>query len=331
MKMTEPMEAQFSSANALACGDPATSMELSASEARNLRISLRQWKMFHAVIDSDGFVGAANRLHVSQSSISHALAKLQEQLGVPLLTLKGRKAQITEEGKILLARSRDLVRNAAELEELAENLRQGWGRDIRLAVDPHFPPDLLMLALRELSSLPRKIGLSVKESTLDQARQALHENTVDLAISPRTTSGFTCRELMEIEHVAVAHPDNPLFALRRPISADDLHAQAQIAIAGTSEDIALESGFHMPRHPRPWVVSTLDWAIGALRHGLGYAWLPKHRVQRWLDGNQIRILPLKNGASYKTKLYLVFGPSVSINSGARKFADALQSCSERLW
>jgi DNA-binding transcriptional ArsR family regulator len=89
------------------------------------RVSLKQWRLFHAVVDFDGFVGAASALHISQSSISHALAKLQDQLGITLFTLKGRKAQITDAGKVLLESSRELVRHAADVEELAENLRPG--------------------------------------------------------------------------------------------------------------------------------------------------------------------------------------------------------------
>jgi len=327
MKMTEPVEAQF---DAPAAPDSAFATgESSSLHSRNLRISLRQWKMFHAVIDSDGFVGAANKLHVSQSSISHALTKLQEQLGVPLLTLKGRKAQITEEGKVLLARSRDLVRNAAELEELAEHLRQGWGREVRLAVDANFPPDLLMLAMREPCSQPRKPRVSVREASWEGAGQALHENTADLAISARQLPGFVCRELIEVEHVAVAHPDNPLFALKRPLGVDDLASQLQIAIAGTGDDTGGEAR-HPGRFPRPWTVSTLDWAVGALRHGLGYAWLPRHRVQRWLDGNQVRVLPLRQGATFKTRLYLVQGRAASSDPELVAFADALHACSKRL-
>lgn len=328
MKLHGSMDLSFDARDGAGAGGVSLNADPAPAEARNLRISLRQWKMFHAVIDSDGFAEAASRLHVSQSSISHALAKLQQQLGVPLLTIKGRKAQITEEGKILLARSRDLVKNAVEVEELAENLRRGWGREIRLAVDPSFPPDLLMLALRESSAFPQ-IRLSVKEASLDQARQALHANVTDLAICTQMTSGFVGRELMEVEYVAVAHPDNPLFMLKRPIGFDDLKTQFQIALSGSGDDAGLDACHRSPRYPRPWNVSTLDWAIGALQHGIGYAWLPRHRVQCWLDSNQIRVLTLNSGSSFKTKLYLVYVQSATADPGARKFADALQSCSER--
>lgn len=329
MKMTDPLELPFHARDLPGMAGAMISTESMPAEARNLRISLRQWKMFHAVIDSDGFAEAANRLHVSQSSISHGLAKLQEQLGVALLTIKGRKAQITEEGKILLARSRDLVKNAVELEELAAHLRAGWGREIRLVIDPGLPPDLLMLALRELSSFSQ-LRLSVKDATPDQARLALHNSTADLAVSTQIPSGFVGSELVEIEYVAVAHPDNPLFQLKRSVGFADLKKQFEVTLSGSGED-AGPNAHPSPRCPRPWNVSTLDWAIGVLQHGQGYAWLPRHRVQRWLDGNQIRILPLNGGSSYKTKLYLVFGQSAAADLGVRKFAEALQTCAERLF
>jgi DNA-binding transcriptional LysR family regulator len=328
VKMIEPLDEPLNPGDLLDFHGTSMSAESTPSGARSLRISLKQWKMFHAVIDSDGFTGAANNLHISQSSISYTLAKMQEQLGVSLLMVKGRKAQLTEEGKILLERSRELVRNAVALEELAENLRQGWGPEIRLAMDPSFPPALLMLALRKLSSAPQNIRLSVTEATLDQAKRALQENTVDLAISTQAILGFAGEELIEVEQVAVAHPENPLFALGREITIDDLETQFQIAVSGSNDYVTADVNYRLPRYSRLWNVSSVDRAIGALRHGLGYAWLPKYRVQRSLAENHIRMLPLINGSSHKTNLHLVFGRSLAADSGAMRFAEALQSCSE---
>ncbi len=46
-----------------------------------LKTTLEQWRAFHAVIESGGFSPAAKALHRSQSAVSHAVARLQEQLG----------------------------------------------------------------------------------------------------------------------------------------------------------------------------------------------------------------------------------------------------------
>jgi DNA-binding transcriptional LysR family regulator len=216
-----------------------------------------------------------------------------------------------------------------ELEELAEDLRQGWGPELRLGVDPGFPPELLTQALRQLSPLPQRIRLNAREARPEQAKQALQENLVDLAISSQVGFGFAGRELLAIEHVAVAHPGNPLFALKRDITFDDLKTQFQVLISGEDDYLVTEAHHRLQRYTGHWNVSSLDRAIGVLRHGLGFAWLPKYQVHPWLDSNQIRMLPLVGGASQKSSLYLIFGRPPAAGSAAEHFARALGSCSAR--
>jgi DNA-binding transcriptional LysR family regulator len=289
------------------------------------RVSLKQWRLFHAVVDFDGFVGAANALHISQSSISHALAKLQDQLGVPLFALKGRKAQITEAGKILLESSRELVRHATDVEELAESLRLGWEPEVRVGIAPNFPSEQLIAAFRKLSSLPNKLRLNVDELGEEEIRQRLHEDAIDLAIGAEKVAGFVCEKLVEIEYVAVAHPGNPLFEEGRELDETDLYKQYQVVYAGVDEGFPGDSCSNAVHGPRRWKVNSLDSAVEALRHGLGYAWLPRYRVQQWLDAGCLRIVPLKHGSTYITPMYLIYGKSVAADSCSQRFADALLS------
>ena len=293
------------------------------------RISLKQWKMFHAVIDCDGFDGAADRLHVTQSTVSHAVAKLQEQLGISLLELKGRKAQITAEGLSLLDRSRELVRHADALEALADHLRQGWGPDVRVAIDPGFPSDLLIQAVRHCSPSLHDMRLSVSELTSDGARRALDGGEVDIAIGAQPVPGFAARFLFEVEHIAVAHPAHPLFSGKRSITHDELDAHSQIIIAPAQQDSAASPAESTSHHPGAWRVWHPDRAISILRQGVGYAWLPRFQVQQALDARHLRALPVAAGHHYHTRLYLMCAQSVTAGSVARQFADALHVCSER--
>lgn len=297
-------------------------------KTRNLRVSLKQWKMFHAVIDSDGFFGAADRLNVTQSTISHAVAKLQDQLGVPLLVLKGRKAEITEEGRILLERSRHLISSAMELEALADNLRQGWEPEVRLVIDPSFPADVLTLALRKFVATSQKIRLHVRQTTQDQIRHALDHHTADLAISPRREAGFPGSAFFDIEHVAVAHPESLLHALKRDITSEELRTQCQVTVSGFDDYVATEAGYRASHCSQVWHVSTIDRAIRVLRQSFGYAWLPRHQIQHALDDHQVRILPLVDGSSYKTRLFLLHGRALAPDSVAGRFAAFLHACSD---
>lgn len=299
--------------------------EITQFNERTPRISLKQWRLFHAVIDNDGFVGAANKLHISQSSISHALAKLQDQLGVPLLTLKGRKAQITEEGKILLARSRDLLRQASQLERLGEFLRLGAEPQIRIVVEPSYPAELLIRTFHDFSGRSEKLRMNVTETDFAEIQQLMHQDEADLAISTGTLSGFSSNKLIELEHIAIAPSDSPLFRINRGITDEDLARCLQIMFRVGSHDTEPFGMRRLARGLPAWKVTSLDSAEDALRFGLGYAWLPRYRVQGWLNDGWVRILPLDCGASYTVPMYLTCGRSVVPGSSAQRFADALQA------
>ena len=70
------------------------------------RTTLEQWRMFRAVVTAGGFNQAALQVHKSQSSVHHAVGKLEESLGVKLFEVSGRKAVLTEAGELLLRRGR---------------------------------------------------------------------------------------------------------------------------------------------------------------------------------------------------------------------------------
>ena len=329
MKLFAPLDSLPNTAHAIDIDTTFKSGAAQSCKARTLRSSLKQWNMFHAVIDYDGFEGAADRLHVTQSTISHAVAKLQEQLGIALLELKGRKAQITAEGSCLLERSRELVRHANALEALADTLRQGLGPEVRVAMDPGFPSDLVIQAARLCASSLPDMRLSVSEVTPDGARRALHAGEFDIVIGAQPVLGFAADFLFEVEHIAVAHPAHPLFSGKRDITHDELNTHSQVVIApaphGSGAGMA-EAPLH---HPGSWRVCNPERAIGILRQGVGYAWLPRFQVQQALDARHLRGLPVAGARHHRTRLYLMYAQSVVVGSVARQFADALHLCSER--
>src|SRR3546814_13105103 len=96
-----------------------------------LKTTLEQWRVLQAIVEHGGYAQAAEALHRSQSSVSYMVARLQEQLGVPLLTIEGRKARLTESGKALLVQASDLLDDAARLEQRAARLEQGWEAQVR--------------------------------------------------------------------------------------------------------------------------------------------------------------------------------------------------------
>ena len=244
------------------------------------RVTLDQWRTLQAVVDQGGFAQAAEVLHRSQSSVSYAVARLQEQLGMPLLRIDGRKAVLTEEGSVLLRRSRQLVKQASQLEELAHQLEQGWEAEVRLVVDAAYPTARLLRALAAFMPQSRGCRVRLREEVLSGVEEVLLEGAADLAITGLNIQGYLSSELGSLEFVAVAHPDHPLHQLQRELGFQDLESQLQVVIR--------DSGRLQPRDvgwlgaEQRWTVGSLATAASFVSSGLGFAWLPRHMIEREL-------------------------------------------------
>jgi DNA-binding transcriptional LysR family regulator len=293
-------------------------------DMQNLYVSLKQWRIFHAVIDSGGFAEAAKVLHLSQSTISYTVAKMQEQLGTLLLKIEGRRAILTVEGRALLERSRHILKEAVELESFARSLGQGYGGEVRLVVDQSFPSGLLVQALRRFSELGRGAShVRLSEVVMLQVEEVLRDLTVDLAICERVPMGFLGEPLLEVEYVPVVHPTHPLMLLGREATAVDLAQQVRICVGPQGERDTGRSGSAKQLHR--WNVSSFDTVVEAVCERLGYAWLPEHRVRHCLDQGRLARLPLSDKRTFKAMLYLIHGRPWAATPATAKLADVLRS------
>jgi DNA-binding transcriptional LysR family regulator len=292
-------------------------------DLRNLHVSLKQWRIFHAVVDCGGFAEAAKFLHLSQSAISSTIAKLQEQLGIQLLKIEGRKAHLTAAGRAMLDRSRHVLKEAIELELFARNLGHGWGSEVRLVVDQNAPAPLLMHALRRFDQLGAGAHVRLSEVAMPRVEEVLRDMTVDLVISGRVPLGFLGEPLVEVEYLAVAHPEHPLLKLGRAAMASDLEKHVHIGVGHCDEaqPRSADSGMHARR----WHLGSIDAVVEAVCGRFGYAWLPKHRIQKRLEeGKLAPLLPGERG-TYKAVLYLIHGRHWSASPAAARLAEVLRT------
>lgn len=186
------------------------------------RTSLDQWRVLHAVVEHGGYAQAAAALHRSQSSVSYAVGRLQEQLGIALLEPAGRRMRITGAGQALMRDAVPLIDSLLKLESRAQSLRQGWEAEVRLAADSVYPVDALLCGLADFSAQCPGTRVQLHEVVMSGADDALISGQVDIAITHRVPQGFLGDWLLEVEFVAVAAPSHPLHALGRPATPDDL-------------------------------------------------------------------------------------------------------------
>lgn len=286
-----------------------------------MHVSLEQWRIFIAVVDTDGFAQAAEFLHRSQSSVSYALQTLQRQLGVEVFRVEGRKARLTPAGEVLLRRARRIVAEAADAEALAGNLAQGWEPEVRLVIDAAFPLPWLIQALERFTPACRGSRIQLGEEVMSGTDEALIEGRADVAIAASVPPGFVGDKLLDIDFIAVAARGHALAAAAH-LRLDDLRRQRQIVIRDSGVRIRRDAGW-LGSDER-FTVSQLTTALTLVRAGLGFAWLPRHMVATSLADGSLVALPLDRGSIRTQPFYLIVARADDAGPAAHAFAGIMR-------
>lgn len=141
-------------------------------------------KTFAAVVDTGGFTRAAERVHLTQSTVSQQVKKLETNIGHALLlrdTTGG--VQTTEAGELLLSYARRLLATA---EEAAEAMRRPAApRTVRLGVPEDFAGRRLIGLLSGFSAASPHIRLDTVSGWSTELRRQLEAGEIDLALIKR--------------------------------------------------------------------------------------------------------------------------------------------------
>ncbi len=303
------------------------------------KITLEQWASFKAVVDAGSFALAAEALNKSQSSISYAIARLNEQLPRPVLSIVGRKAVLTEDGKVLYRRAAQLLAQAEETEDVARQLAQGLETEVTIAVDALLGISKIMPALEQLSKHYPLTRVRLLETSLSGTEEALLEKKANIVIGSIVPVGFSGIPVYRAKMIPVAHPGHPLFrssdsrpaaltsdpeSAQSDISDWELKTHRQIVLRDTGQRRALDAGW-LGSEQR-WTVSHFASSLAVLRAGLGFAFVPEHWAKQDIRTGTLKQLPLGEAKQRILQLYLMLSTPESAGPATRLLASNLVEC-----
>lgn len=287
-----------------------------------VRTTLEQWRVALAVADGGGVAAAARQLHKSQSTVSHAIAELNERLPVPVFAAAGRRLRPTEPGLVLLRRARRLLSDAQSLEQVAGALAQGLEATLTVAVDAIVPVDLVVRALRRFAETAPQTRVEVQEVVLSGVLDVMASGGAALALSAIVPPGFRQTGLLRVEFILVAARDHPLHRLGRPVDFDDLRQYRQLIVRDSGRR-RYDAGW-LEAEMR-WTFSNLAGSVEAMKAGTGFAWLPRHQIADELAAGVLVPLPLRVPDRRLAPVYLITPDPDIMARGARLLAAAFQA------
>ncbi len=258
-------------------------------------VTLRQLKVFESVARHLSFSRAAEELHLTQPAVSMQVKQLEEQAGLPLTEMIGKKVYLTEAGEEIARHARRIAQQLREAEEALDALKGVRGGRLAIGVistAKYFAPRLLAEFRRRKPGVEIDLRVHNRETIVRQ----LADNEIDLAIMGQPPQEFATVAEAFADHplVIVAAPDHPL-AAKKQIAPKLLNEETfLIREPGSGTRAAMERYFAdagiAPRHLLEMVGNeTIKQAVMA---GLGLAFISAHTVSLECEVGRIVKLPV---------------------------------------
>lgn len=202
------------------------------------RLSLDSLLVLDAIDRGGSFAAAAKELFRVPSTVSYAVAKLEEDLGVPLFLRAGPRVELTAAGRALLTDGRELLLAAQRLEHKVRRVARGWEADFSIAIEGLFAPDLFAEDLRAFYDVADSTRLRFMHEALSGAWEALLDRRADLVIGAAgegpAGGGYVAEPIGLLHFVFAVAPSHPLALLERPLTREDLLRHRVISVADSA-------------------------------------------------------------------------------------------------
>lgn len=206
-------------------------------------MNLQQLIYFHKIAELKNYTKASQELSVSQSNLSHSMAKLEEELKVPLFVKSGRNIEVTVYGKKFDEHVSVILRELELAESEAQEAADPGQGTIRLAVSHtlhyYFLPNL-MRAYKEMPE-HQKVQFQVLDmEATGIGISKIEAGEIDLGFGAKLDKpGFCYFEVMCEELVAVVPSSHPL-AQKENVTLEELCQETLITYntqCGTRHDL----------------------------------------------------------------------------------------------
>lgn len=293
-----------------------------------LKTTLDQWKTLYEIDRAGSIQAAAMVLNKSHTTLIYAVKKLEEQLGVSLITVERRRAVLTEEGRALLRRAYTMLEQARELEEMGEQLSKGIESEIVVAIDHLCNPDWLYQPMAEYVAENNTTSIQVIETSLSKTSQMVTSEEADIAIITLPITNYLAESFGVTTMLPVIAAHHPL-AQKKGVCISELSIIPQIVVRDLGDESSKEN-----RQDVGWLksrqritVDNFDHAFRSVEQGVGFCRLPEHIVKA-RAGDGVVVLNVENAKRYQVPLHLTLPKGVKTGPAAKGFYDMLLKYSE---
>ncbi|MCD4851611.1 LysR family transcriptional regulator [Arthrobacter sp. AK01] len=250
--------------------------------------TLSQLKGFVAVAEELHFGRAAERLHLTQPTLTRNIQNLERAVHAKLLERGGKEISLTVAGALVLADARRIISIAEALPQLAHKAEAGEVGTLRLAFTAMGAYAVLNEFLTYVNNLFPSVDINIVEMVSEAQFEALANGELDVGLArPAVPEMFGSRHLHSEEMVAALPAGHGLADAPGPLTLEGAMVGDYIAYSSLDQKYFHDmcaTMLNLDRFLTSHSVSEIPAMLALVRAGRGMALVPKSATLLRVDG-----------------------------------------------
>ncbi|OBR89718.1 HTH-type transcriptional regulator CysL [Clostridium ragsdalei P11] len=283
-------------------------------------MTIRHLKIFITVCEEGNMTSAANKLFMTQPSISQAIKELENYYEVTLFERLSRKLYITSSGKKLYQYAKHIIKL---FDEAGNDLRQN-SLQKKLIIGANYTVGVVLIHkyIKKFNKLYPNSEIMVNVNKSSILTEMLRKNELDLALIEefKNKSDFVEDFFYNDRIVVVAHPKHHLFSKKEVTAYDIVNERLLLREKGSGVRNLFELRMNeIGLFFNPYWESTSTTAlINASENNIGIAVLPFQLIKDHITSGSLRELKIKD-MDFNRKLAIVYHKNKLLTSAMKDF------------
>ena len=240
--------------------------------------------ILRAIEQQGSLTAAADALCVTQSAVSHAVKKLEQQLDTAIWVKEGRKLRLTQAGQYLLSLANRLLPQFEHAESVVQQIANGQRGALRIGIECHPCYEWLLTVVSPYLCDWPDVDVDVKQQFQFGGMGALFNHEIDILVTPDPLlkQSLVFMPVFNYEQVLVVAETHPL-ANKDYVSAKDLRDETLLTYPVEIQRQDIFSQFLIPANVTPKEHKTIEATeimLQMVAAGRGVSAFPRWLVEK---------------------------------------------------
>ena len=261
-------------------------------------VTLSQLNSFCTVAEEGSFSAAAEKMYISQPSVSQHIASLEEHFGVQLFNRRKRRIRLTPEGRLLYTAAREILERLNDVTERMESLRSLETGNLNVGYTPGLDSSPVPEVFAEYASAFPGVKLHLMCANSSRLFEQLRNGDLELALAERNlqapAEADISSHIVGIQHLLFVTAGDTLLP-ERPLAPADLQDVPFISWSEDDPFSAYLEDFRLRHQIRLDVRAKASTPMAVIRFvaaGLGAGLVPEASAAEGIKSGHLKELPV---------------------------------------